>query len=147
MYRVFTMEELAARSMASLSFTMLLVGIAAGLALSLGAVGLYGVLSYGVTQRTQEIGVRMAMGAEAGSVRRMVVTQGGRLALVGVAVGLLASLGLTRYLSSLLFGVEPLDAPTFASVSVLMLTVALLASYLPARRASLVDPVEALRAE
>jgi len=133
MYRVFTMEELAARSMAGLSFTMLMVGIAAVLALILGAVGLYGVLSYGVTQRTQEIGVRMALGAEAGTVRRMVVA--------------LASLGLTRYLETLLFGVEPVDAPTFTVVAVLMLAVALIASYLPARRASRVDPVEALRAE
>jgi ABC-type antimicrobial peptide transport system permease subunit len=147
MYRVFTMEELAARSMASLSFTMLMVGIAAALALILGAVGLHGVLSYGVTRRTQEIGVRMALGAEASTVRRLVVAQGGRVALVGVAVGVLVSVGLTRYVESLLFGVQPLDAPTFAGVSVLMLAMAMIASYVPARRASRVDPVEALRAE
>jgi ABC-type antimicrobial peptide transport system permease subunit len=147
MYRVFTMEELAARSMGSLTFTMLMVGIAAGLALILGAVGLYGVLSYGVTRRTREIGVRMALGAEGGVVRRMVVAQGGRVALIGVAVGVLASIGLTRYLENLLFGVEPLDVLTFTAVSVVMVGVALLASYLPARRASLVDPVVALRAE
>jgi putative ABC transport system permease protein len=147
MYRVFTMEELAARSMGSLTFTMLMVGIAAGLALILGAVGLYGVLSYGVTQRTREIGVRMALGADGGGVRRMVVAQGGRVALIGVAVGVLASIGLTRYLENLLFGVEPLDVLTFSAVSVVMVGVALLASYLPARRASLVDPVVALRAE
>jgi predicted permease len=147
MYRVFTMEELAARSMANLSFTMLMVGIAAVLALILGAVGLYGVLSYGVARRTQEIGVRMALGAEARAVRRMVVAQGGRVALVGVIVGVLASLGLTRYLGSLLFGVKPLDAATLGGVAAVMVAVALLASYLPARRASRVDPVEALRAE
>lgn len=147
MYRVFTMEELAARSMASLSFIMLMVGIAAVLALILGAVGLYGVLSYGVTQRTQEIGVRMALGAEAGTVRRMVVAQGGKVALIGVVVGALASLGLMRYLETMLFGVEAIDVPTFAVVSVLMLAVALVASYVPARRASRVDPLEALRAE
>ena len=147
MYRVFTMEELAARSMGSLTFTMLMVGIAAGLALILGAVGLYGVLSYGVTRRTREIGVRMALGAEGGVVRRMVVAQGGRVALIGVAVGVLASIGLTRYLENLLFGVQPLDVLTFTAVSVVMVGVALLASYLPARRASLVDPVVALRAE
>jgi ABC-type antimicrobial peptide transport system permease subunit len=147
MYRVFTMEELAARSMGSLTFTMLMVGIAAGLALILGAVGLYGVLSYGVTRRTREIGVRMALGAEGGVVRRMVVAQGGRVALIGVAVGVLASIGLTRYLENLLFGVQPLDVLTFSAVSVVMVGVALLASYLPARRASLVDPVVALRAE
>ncbi len=98
MYRVFTMEQLAARSMASLSFTLLMVGLAAVLALILGAVGLYGVLSYGVTRRTQEIGLRMTLGAEAAAVRRMVVTEGGKVALAGVAVGLIASLGLTRYL-------------------------------------------------
>jgi predicted permease len=147
MYRVFTMEELAARSMASLSFTMLMVAIAAVLALILGAVGLYGVLTYGVTRRTQEIGLRMALGAQAHRVRRMVVAQGGRIALVGVAVGVLASLGLTRYIESLLFGVRSLDVPTFASVSAVMVAVALLASYLPARRASAVDPAQALRAE
>ena len=147
MYRVFTMEELAARSMGSLSFTMLMVGIAALLALILGAVGLYGVLSYGVTRRTREIGVRMALGAEAGGVRRMVVAEGGRVALIGVATGVLAAVGLTRFIESLLFGVEPLDVLTFTAVAVVMVGVALLASYLPARRASRVDPVEALRAE
>jgi hypothetical protein len=147
MYRVFTMEELAERSMASLSFTMLMVGIAGVLALILGAVGLYGVLSYGVTRRTQEIGVRMALGAQAGSVRRMVVAQGGRVAVVGAVVGVIASLGLTRYIESMLFGVQRLDVLTFTGVVVVMIAVALLASYLPARRASRVDPVEALRAE
>lgn len=147
MYRVFTMEELAARSMAVLSFTMLMVGITAVLALVLGAVGLYGVLSYGVTRRTQEIGVRMALGAEARTVRRMVVAQGGQVAVVGVAVGVIASLGLTRYIESLLFSVQRVDALTFTGVSSVMIAVALLASYLPARRASRVDPVEALRAE
>jgi len=147
MYRVFTMEELAARSMGSLSFTLLMVGIAAVLALLLGAVGLYGVLSYGVTRRTREIGVRMALGAEAGAVRRMVVAQGGRVALIGVVTGVLASLGVMRFIESLLFGVAPLDVLTFTGVSVVMVGVALLASYLPARRASRVDPVEALRSE
>jgi ABC-type antimicrobial peptide transport system permease subunit len=147
MYRIFTMERLAARTMASLRFTMLMLGIAAALALILGAVGLYGVLSYRVTRRTQEIGVRMALGAEAGMVRRMVVAQGGRVAMLGVVVGLLAALILTRYIKSLLFGIEPLDATSFASVAAVMVAVALLASYLPARRASRVDPATALRAE
>jgi putative ABC transport system permease protein len=147
MYRVFTMEELASRSMASLSFTMLMVAIAAVLALILGAVGLYGVLSYGVTRRIPEIGVRMALGAGTTAVRRMVVTQGAHVALVGVGVGVVASLALTRYVESLLFEVEPLDLPTLVGVSLLMLAVALLASYVPARRASRVDPMEALRAE
>jgi putative ABC transport system permease protein len=133
--------------MASLSFTMLMVAIAACIALVSGAVGLYGVLSYGVTRRRPEIGVRMALGAGSSAVRRIVVTQGARVALVGIALGLVGSVGLTGYIESLLFGVEPLDPLTVAGVSLVMLGVALLASYVPARRASRVDPVEALRAE
>jgi putative ABC transport system permease protein len=133
--------------MASLSFTMLMVGIAAVLALVLGAVGLYGVLSYNVMRRAQEIGVRMALGAEAGTVRRMFIWQGTRVTLAGVAVGLAAATGLTRYVQTLLYGVERLDATAFAGMSVVMLAVALFASYIPARRASRVDPLVALRAE
>lgn len=147
MYRVFTMERLAANAMASLSFTMLMLIIAATLALILGAVGLYGVLSYRVERRTPEIGVRIALGAEGRVVRRMVVMQGGRVALVGVVVGVIAALGLTRFIETLLFGVEPLDAGTFAGMAIVMVAVALLASYIPALRASRVDPVVALRAE
>ncbi len=147
MYRIFTMEDLAAKAMASLSFTMVMVSIAAVLALVLGAVGLYAVLSYGVAQRTQEIGVRMALGAEAKIVRRMFVWQGTRVALVGVVVGALAAVALTRYIQTLLFGVGRLDAMAFAGMSAVMLAVALLASYIPARRASRVDPLVALRSE
>jgi putative ABC transport system permease protein len=147
MYRVFTMEGLAAKAMASLSFTMVMVSIAALLALILGAVGLYAVLSYGVTQRTQEIGVRMALGAEAKTVRWMFVWQGTRVALLGVVVGALAAMALTRYIQTLLFGVERLDAIAFAGMSAVMLAVAFLASYIPARRASRVDPLVALRSE
>jgi putative ABC transport system permease protein len=147
MYRIFTMEGLAAKAMASLSFTMAMVSIAAVLALVLGAVGLYAVLSYGVAQRTQEIGVRMALGAEARTVRRMFVWQGTRVALLGVAVGALAAVALTRYIETLLFGVGRLDAAAFAGMSTVMLLVAVLASYLPARRASRVDPLVALRSE
>ena len=147
MYRIFTMERLAANAMASLSFTMLMVSIAAALALVLGAVGLYGVLSYGATRRAQEIGVRMALGAEAKTVRRMFVWQGAQVALLGVVVGALAAVGLTRYIQTLLFDVERLDVTAFAGMSAVMLAVALLASYIPARRASRVDPVVALRAE
>jgi predicted permease len=147
MYRIFTMEGLAARSLGQLSFTMLMLAIASGLALVLGAIGLYGVLSYVVSQRTREIAVRMALGAEASAVRRMVVLQGGRVALLGVGLGVLAALGVTGVLESLLFGVEVLDAATFVAMSGVMLAVALLASYIPAHRASSVEPIQALRAE
>jgi putative ABC transport system permease protein len=147
MYRVFTMAELAARSMAALSFTMLTLAIAAGLALILGAVGLYGVLSYVVSQRTREIGIRMALGAQADNVRRLVVARGVGIALVGVAIGLLGAIFLTRVLDTLLFGVEALNVVNFVAMSVVMLGVALAASYGPARRASAVDPMVSLRAE
>ncbi len=147
MYRIFTMAGLAARSYAQLSFTMLTLGIAAALALVLGAVGLYGVLSYVVSQRTRELGIRMALGAEARELQRMVVAQGSRVALVGVAIGVVAALWLTRALGSLLFGVRAVDATTFVTMSVLMLAVALLASFIPARRASAVDPMCSLRAD
>ena len=147
MYRIFTMNRLAANAMADLSFTMLMVSLAAVLALVLGAVGLYGVLSYRVTRRAQEIGVRMALGAEAKSVRRMFVWQGGRVALVGIVVGALTAVALTRYIQTLLFDVGRLDVLAFVGTSAVMLAVALLASYVPALRASRVDPVVALRAE
>jgi ABC-type antimicrobial peptide transport system permease subunit len=147
MYRVFTMERLAANTMASLSFTMLMLGIAAALALVLCAVGIYGVLSYVVTQRTREIAVRMALGAEPRDLRRMLVLQGGRVALTGVAVGVLTAIGVTRFLESLLFGVQPIDTFTFVGMASVMLAIALLACYVPARRASAVDPMQALRTE
>jgi ABC-type antimicrobial peptide transport system permease subunit len=147
MYRIFTMERLAANAMASLSFTMLMVSIAAGLALLLGAVGLYGVLSYRAAKRAQEIGVRMALGAEAKTVRRMFMRQGAQVALLGVVVGALAALGLTTYIQTLLFDVGRLDVTAFAGMSAVMVAVALLASYIPARRASRVNPVIALRSE
>ena len=147
MYRIFTMKRLAANSMAGLSFTMLIVIIAAVLALVLAAVGLYGVLSYSVSRRAQEIGVRMAMGAEAKSVRGMFVWQGARVALIGVAVGALAAIGLTTYIQALLFNVDRLDVTAFVGMSITMVAVALLASYIPARRASRVDPVVALRSD
>ena len=147
MYRIFTMERLAANAMASLSFTMLMVSLAAVVALVLGAVGLYGVISYRVTRRAQEIGVRMALGAEAKTVRRMFVRQGGQDALLGVVVGALAAVSLTTYIQTLLFNVGRLDVTAFAVTSAVMLAVAMLASYIPALRASRMDPVVALRAE
>ena len=147
MYRVFTMEALADRAVAQLTFTTLMLAIASGLALVLGAVGLYGVLSYVVSQRTREIAVRMALGAETTAVRRMVVVQGGRVALLGVGLGILVALGVTGVLKSLLFGVDAFDTATFAVMSAVMLVVAMLASYVPAYRASSVDPMQALRGE
>jgi predicted permease len=142
-----TLEEIASRSMAQTSFTLIMLAIAAGVALFLGSVGIYGVISYIVSQRTREIGVRMAMGAEEADVSRMVLRQAGTLAGLGVAVGLGAAAGLTRLMASLLFGVSPLDPVTFGAVAVALSSIALLASWLPARRAARVDPVVALRFE
>jgi len=147
MYRVYTMAGLARRSMLDLSFTMLLLGIVSTLALILGAVGLYGVMSYVVAERTREIGVRMALGAEARQVRRMVLAQASRIVALGIVIGIVVALAATRALGSLLFGVAPLDLATFVAMSSWMVAVGVIASYLPARRASGVDPVESLRGE
>jgi putative ABC transport system permease protein len=147
MYRIFTMEGLAKRALAQLSFTTLMLLIASGLALVLGAVGLYGVLSYVVSQRTREIAVRMALGAETSAVRKMVVVQGGTVALIGVAVGIVVALAVTGVLQSMLFGVRKFDPVTFVVMSLLMLVVAALASYIPAHRASSVNPMQALRGD
>jgi predicted permease len=147
MYRVYTMAGLARDSMVDLSFTMLLLGIVSTLALILGAVGLYGVLSYVVAERTREIGVRMALGAEAGQVRRLVVAQGVRVVVLGIVIGIGVALASTRALGTLLFGVAPLDVTTFIAMSAAMVGIGLLASYVPARRASNVDPMESLRGE
>jgi ABC-type antimicrobial peptide transport system permease subunit len=133
--------------MARTSFSLIMLGIAAGVALILGAIGIYGVISYIVTQRTRELGIRMALGAEAGNVRTMVLKQGLLLIGAGVAVGLGAAVGLTRLMEALLFGVSPLDPATFGSVAAALIVVALLATYLPARKASRIDPVDAIRYE
>ena len=127
----------------------LVLGISAlpFLLVSLAIVGLFGVLSYVVSQRTQEIGVRMALGAETTQVQKMVVAQGIRISVVGLVVGLLGATALTRLLQGLLFGTAPLDPLTFIAMSVLLLGVGLLASYLPARKAAAVDPVESMRME
>jgi len=147
MYRVFTMAGLAADSMIQLSFTLLTLGIVSALALFLGAVGLYGVLSCVVAERTREIGVRMALGATAGAVRRMVVAQGARVVALGVAIGLAAAFVATRALGGLLYGVAAVDGPTFAAMAALMLGIGGLAAYVPAHRASRVDPCESLRSD
>ncbi len=142
-----TLEEILRDSMARTAFTLVLLGIAAAVALLLGIVGIYGVTSYTVSQRTREIGVRMVFGARRYDVSRLVLSQGIFLAGVGVAVGLVAAVVFTRLLSALLFGVSPLDPVTYGGVAVLLPAVALVASYLPARRAAAVDPMEALRWE
>jgi len=147
MYRAYTMSFLAARSMRDLSFTTLTLSMVSLLALILGVVGLYGALSYVVAERTREIGVRMALGARPERVRRMIVVQGGQVVLAGIAAGLIAAFFSTRALGRLLFGVESLDVTTFAATSAAMLLTGLLASYLPARRASSVDPIVSLRSE
>jgi putative ABC transport system permease protein len=147
MYRMYTMAGLAKDSMTELSFTLMTLGVVSALALILGAVGLYGVLSYVVAQRTREIGVRMALGAQASRVRAMVVAQGARVVGFGVVIGVAVAFTATRTLGSLLFGVEAVDTTTFVVMSASMLGIGLLASYVPARRASLVDPIESLRGE
>jgi putative ABC transport system permease protein len=128
-------------------FLLLLVGLFAAVALALAAVGIYGVVAFSVTRRTQEIGIRMALGAQRSDVLRLIVGEGARLAVSGVAIGIAASVAITRLLSSLLFGVSPTDPMTFAGVAVLLSLVALLASYIPARRAMRLDPNTALRHE
>ena len=142
-----TMDAVVGDAMSATSFTVLLLGIAAGIALLLGTVGIYGVISYVVSRRTQEIGVRMALGAPADVVLREVVGQGMALAGIGVAVGLVGAWGVSRVLTSLLYGVSPTDPVTYLGTAATLALVALLASWIPARRAALVDPVEALRSE
>jgi putative ABC transport system permease protein len=146
-YREYTMEFLARRSMIQLSFTMLTLAVVSGLALLLGAIGLYGVLSYVVAERTREIGVRMALGATSGAVRRQVVSQGTKVVLMGVAIGVVAAFASTRFLQALLFDVKAVDPIVFALMSLMMVGIGVLASYMPARRASAVDPIESLRSD
>ncbi len=146
-YREYTMEELAGRSMVQLSFTMLTLSVVSGLALILGAVGLYGVLAYVVTERTREIGVRMALGATPRTVQKMVVSQGVRVVLIGAALGIVAALASTRALGNLLYDVPAIDLWVFLAMSVTLMAIGMVASFLPARRASRVDPIESLRNE
>jgi predicted permease len=146
-FLVRTLNEVFERSMARTSLTLVMLAIAAAMALLLGLAGIYGVISYAVSQRTREVGIRMALGAQSGELQRMFVRYGLTLAGIGVALGLGAAAGLTRFLKSLLFGIDPLDPVTHVVVAVALVMAATLASYIPARRAAHVDPVDALRAE
>jgi ABC-type antimicrobial peptide transport system permease subunit len=141
------MQEVYDKSVARTSFTLVMLAIAGAMALALGMIGIYGVISYTVSQRKREIGIRLALGAQRGDVLQLVLRQGAKTALVGVVMGIGAALGLTELMSSLLFGVSAQDPMTFAVVGGLLLLIALCASYIPARRAMLVDPVIALRYE
>jgi ABC-type antimicrobial peptide transport system permease subunit len=145
--RVETLENIYRRSIARTSFALVTLGIAGAMAVLLGVVGLYGVLSFAVTRRRRELGIRLALGAEQRTLKLSFVRQGLWLALIGIAVGTTASFGLARFLSSLLFGVRPVDPITYLCVPAALALVAAVASYLPARRAAAVDPVEVLRAE
>jgi ABC-type antimicrobial peptide transport system permease subunit len=144
---VHTLQYFYRKSMARTSFTLIMIGVAGSMALLLGIVGLYGVIAYSVSQRTREIGIRMALGAQPQMLTGMFVRQGLALTGIGVACGLVAAAFLMRFMSTLLFGVEPFDPATYGAVSLGLAATALLASYLPSRRAAAVDPVDALRAE
>jgi ABC-type antimicrobial peptide transport system permease subunit len=142
-----TMQTVYDKSIARTSFTLVMLAIAGAMALALGLIGIYGVISYTVAQRQREIGIRLALGAQRGDVLQMVLKHGATMALVGVAIGIGASLVLTRLMASLLFGVSAHDPVTFTAVATLLILVALLACYIPARRATRVDPMVALRYE
>jgi predicted permease len=142
-----TMEEIYGQSLARTSFTLTMLGIAGSMALVLGVIGIYGVISYAVSQRRREIGIRLALGAQRGALRWMFVRSALVLTGIGVGIGLGAAAGLTQMMKSLLFGVSPMDPATFAAIPVVLVGCAVVASYLPARRAARVDPMEALRSE
>jgi predicted permease len=147
LYQVHTLDYYYTKSMARTSFTLVMLALAGGMALLLGIVGLYGVIAYSVSQRTHEIGIRMALGAQKRDVLKLVVNGGMGLTVIGVGVGVAGALALTRFLSNLLYGVKPTDPLTFVVVSLVLTGVALLACYIPARRATKADPIVALRYE
>jgi putative ABC transport system permease protein len=146
-FDVHTMQQLVDDSISTRRLTLVLLGIFSALALILAAIGIYGVMAYSVALRTQEIGIRMALGAQQKDVLRLILGQGARIAFFGVTIGLVAAAALARLLSSLLFSVSASDPITFAAVSILLVAIALLACYIPARRALRVDPIIALRYE
>jgi putative ABC transport system permease protein len=145
--RAQTLQAAIAKTVAPLRFVTVLLALFAGLALTLAIIGIYGVMSYAVAQRTQEIGIRMALGAQYGDVLKLVMGQGMILTLVGIGLGLVCALVLTRVMASLLFEVKPTDATTFAVVSISQAIIVMVACYVPARRATKVDPLVALRYE
>jgi putative ABC transport system permease protein len=140
-----SLDAVVGNSLGERRFHTFLLAAFAEVAFLLCAVGIYGVISYDTSQRTREIGIRMALGAQTGDVTRLIVSQGARLAGCGISLGLAAAFALTRYMASMLYGVEPSDFPTFAAMAAMLGAVALLASYLPSRRAMALDPVAALR--
>jgi ABC-type antimicrobial peptide transport system permease subunit len=147
LYAVRPMQEIVARSISTQRMLMMLLSVFSALALLLSAIGIYGVISYLAGQRTHEIGVRMALGATNADVLRLVLGEGMRITLVGVGIGIVAALGLTRLITKMIYGVGATDPITFAGVAILLTGVALLACYIPARRAMRVDPIIALRYE
>ena len=142
-----TMQDLYAGSLARTSFVLVMLAIAGGMALLLGIIGIYGVIAYVVSQRTREIGIRSALGAEPRQLKRMFLLHGLALSGVGVVVGLVVAAALGRSMSSLLFGIEPMDPAAYVAAIGVILAAAALASYVPARRAATIDPIETLRAE
>jgi ABC-type antimicrobial peptide transport system permease subunit len=146
-YRIKTLDQYLGVAVAQPKFNALLLSLFAGLALLLTAIGLYGVMAYAVVQRAQEIGIRIALGAQTGDVLKMVLRQGLKLTMLGLAIGLAAAYALTRYMQSLLFGVKATDLSTFAAIALTLIAVALVACWVPARRATKVDPMIALRCE
>jgi len=145
--RIKSMDEIVAKSTARSDFNMLLLTVFACAALLLAAIGVYGSMDYSVEQRTQEIGIRLALGAAVGQVRNMVIVQGMTLALAGVVIGLMAAFALSKLIESLLFGVTARDPMVFVAVPVVLAAVALIAVWLPALRATRIDPIDALRSE
>ena len=146
-YNIRTMDEIRGESIAPQRLNLLLMSIFAGLAFVLAIVGIYGVMSYAVTQRTHEIGIRMAIGAQPRDVFRMILGQGMFLAIIGMVAGLAGAFALTRLMATMLFTIKPTDPLTFGSVAILLIAVALIACYIPGRRATKVDPVNSLRYE
>ncbi|MGH9936017.1 MAG: FtsX-like permease family protein, partial [Blastocatellia bacterium] len=146
-FNIRTLDQYMTSSVAEPKFGALLLGLFASLALILTCIGLYGVMSYTVTQRTHELGIRMALGAQTRDVLKLVIRQGMGLTLLGAAIGIAGAAALTRMMKSWLFGVSPTDLLTFATVALLLTIVALLACWIPARRATKVDPLVALRSE